>query len=123
MSLALRDQRARIYAYTDQGDSGVAAHLYAVVPSPDPDQAWWCRVEEPGGHELTVGQGAEHQSGAVIAFSAEVPVPLNGVVVLLRPDGSTGPLYRVASVSPRRQVGEIAVTGVFADHAVYTLVD
>lgn len=123
MTIELRDQRARVYAFQDAGSSGIVDPTYVVLPSPDPDQAWWCRIEEPGGRELTVAEAAEHQSGAIVAFSDEVAVPLNGVIVLLLPDGSAGPLYRVASVNPRRIMGEIAVQGVFDDKSIYTLID
>ena len=125
MTLELRDQRAKVYVYGTGGDadSGFPNPKYTVLASPDADQAWWCRVEEPGGRELTVAEAAEHQSPAVIAFADEVTVPLNGVVLLLNPDGTDGPLYRVASVNPRRLLREVAVQAVFADKALVTLVD
>lgn len=125
MTIGLRDQRARVYVYGTGGaaDSGFDEVKYTVLASPDADLAWWCRVEEPGGRELTVAEAAEHQSPAVIAFADEVVVPYNGVILLLQPDGTDGPLYRVASVNPRRLLREIAVQAVFADKALVTLVD
>jgi hypothetical protein len=125
--ISLRDQRARVYAFdeasAEAGGDGYPLPQYQVLASDDADMAWWARVEEPGGREITVGEAAQRESPAVIAFSDEVTVPLASVVLLLTPDGSSGPLYRTKSVNPRRMQREIAVQGVFADRALYTLVD
>jgi hypothetical protein len=127
MPVGLRDQRARVYAFdeasAEAGGDGYPLPQYQVLASPDADMAWWARVEEPGGREITVGDAAQRESPAVIAFSDEVLVPLASVIVLLAPDGSAGPLYRTKSVNLRRLLQEVAVEAVFADLALYTLVD
>lgn len=125
MTLSLRDQRVRIYGYTNQpgSDSGFVNPKYVVLPSADPDQAWWCRLQETIGRELTVAEAAEHQSNCEIYVSDEVAVPLNGVALLLLPDGNPGPLYRISDVHALRIIGELQISAVFADKSLYTLVD
>lgn len=124
MSISLRDQRCRIYAYDEaqteaiSGNSGYWVPTAMVVASGDRDHAWWCRVEQAHGRETATAMPALPDTGAVvISLNAEVPVPVDldglakGLVLLLNADGSGGPLFSMLALRPRRSVGEVQIEG------------
>lgn len=119
MSVALRNQRVQLFKYSSTVDgAGTATTVYNCVPSTAPDKAWWARVEEPGGREITIAEQAEHLAPSIVSFAAEAPVPDNGVLKLL----STGTVYRILADSAKRLARELQVLAIAVDDATFNLV-
>jgi hypothetical protein len=95
MSISLRSHRALVYEYHDAGTEGEMDSTYLVRSSGDDDDAWWCSVAVPTGHEVTVGMKADHRVDSVLGFAAECPIDVHDAVVV---DGAS---YLVRAVLPR----------------------
>lgn len=111
MSVSLRDQRVRCYAYSDAGTDGDAVPTYTFT------EERWGRVAAPTGRETTAGAQAEHVADAVIALPRDAQLTPNGAC---RVDGQ---FYKVTAILDRRRPNELQVLAVIADDAAYTIVE
>jgi hypothetical protein len=105
MSIGMRNERVRIFTYSNTGSDGFMASTYTYVAER------WARKELPSGREITVAAQAEHKVDAVFEFAAEVTVTRNG---LLKHDGD---LYFVRSALKRKGLGGQPVIQVMAEYA------
>ena len=98
MSLSLRNRRFSVYTLTEVLVDGVPSKSYHLAAT------WWGRLVPPGGHEATIGLGAEHKVDGVIALADEAVVTENDV--LLDEDDV---IYEVRAVLPRQMLAETHV--------------
>lgn len=111
MSASLRNQRLRLYAYSNAGTNGVPDERYTFTAER------WGRLTPLGAKQFTVGEQAEHTVNATAEFADEVAVPDNG---LLTYNGAT---YFIRGVLPRPITRSIDVLCEFCDDATPTLVE
>ena len=103
VSVGLRDQRVRIYTYSDAGSDGFAASRYTFSVER------WGRFELPSGREQTLAGKADKQLDGVVAFADEVAVTIHDLLVVSEVQ------YKVVAVLPRRMMREIICHCVLAD--------
>lgn len=116
MSIGLRDQRVRVYGYSDSGDEGRAGETYPYLDE------FWGRVTSPSGREATIAAQAEETLDALVFLSDEIidelpdgKFPVDGLL-------SIGPtFYKVLSIFPARMTREIGVRVSFAESASYAI--
>lgn len=99
MTLALRDQRLRLYALTEHGADGWTRPRYDAVADV------WGRLEPPSGADLSRFEGDEHTIAAVVTMHWSAVVPKGGMVRVL-PGGDGLSDYRITAVVARRMTGE-----------------
>jgi hypothetical protein len=97
VSISHRDQRGRVYGYSDVGTGGLMDSKYTFL------YERWCRKEPPSGKEVTTGLKAEHRIDAVWSFDDHVVIPENGALKI------NGEVYLVRAVMPRRVAREVQV--------------
>lgn len=106
MSVGLRDQRIRVFSFSDTSSDGRASSGYAYVGE------YWGRADAPSMREATVAGQAEHQADAVFTLEKGVVVSPDG---LLKADSR---YYKVTGVPPaNRMANEIKVFATYADDA------
>lgn len=110
MSAGLRDQRIRVFSYSDTSADGRMSSGYAYIGE------YWGRIEAPSGRERTTAGQAEQEVDAVITLNINAPVTLDGLV-----KGPDGKAYKVSAVLPRRMLQELEVYAVYADDSTMTL--
>lgn len=111
MSVGLRDQRGKIYRYSNAGTEGLIDARYTY------DVERWCRFEMPSGREQTLGAKADRQIDGVVAFADEVTIGIHDLIVV------DAVQYKVVAVLPRRQQGEILCHVVLGDEDPTSLVE
>lgn len=111
MSASLRNQRIRIYRYSDVGTNGVPDERYTFLAER------WGRLTALGTKQVTIGGQAEHTVNAIAEFGDEVSVPQNGLLTL----GTA--TYFVRGVVERPAVRAIEVLCEFCDDATPALVE
>lgn len=107
MSAGLRNQRIRIYAYSDNGADGVPSALYTFTAER------WGRLIDRAGRESRVGGQAEQVTDAVIVLSDEAVLDGNALLKV----GSD--CYSVRALSARPLAREIHAICQRADDDVY----
>jgi hypothetical protein len=113
MSIATRDQRVRLYTYSDAGSNGIVSSTYTFSVER------WARKESPTGREVLLAEASQYKTDAVFTFGDEVAVPSRGLLK----HGDT--YYEVRGILPRRATREIHVLSETIDVAQsgYTVVD
>ncbi len=81
-----RNQRVKVYAYTNAGSDGRISASYTLRSSGASDDAYWAAIAYTSGTEKTVGAQAQGVARVLITFADEVTVSENDVVTL--DDGS-----------------------------------
>lgn len=111
MSVGLRNQRGRIYNYSDAGSDGFVNSTYTFAVER------WCRYEPTVTREQTLGGKADQQLDGIVAFSQEVTeIGINSLIVV----GDVQ--LKVVGVRPLNQQREIICDVVLSTEAL-TLVD
>jgi hypothetical protein len=113
MSVALRDQRVRVYGYDNSGTEGRISESYPFVGE------YWARITSPSGREKTIAGQAEHTADALVFFSDEVAslIPADGILKL----GTIVYKILAAPVASRMYLNEVVVPVVHAESANYVL--
>lgn len=115
MSIGLRDQRVKVYGYSDATSDGRADPRYSGQGT------YWARISAPSGREATIAGQATENIDAVFSFSAEATIPPDGF--LRGPDDR---LYRILTVLPIRGTGappEKQVLAVYAEDSEQTVTE
>ena len=108
MSAGLRNQRVKIYAYTDNGADGVPSALYTFTAER------WGRLISAAGRELRVGGKAEQLADAIIVLSDEAVFDGNALLQV----GGVNYLVRATSALPFTR--EVEAICQLADDDVFT---
>lgn len=87
MSLSHRDERWKVYGYSDVGTDGRANPVYSGIGE------WWARMVGPSGREVTMASQAGQRVDGVVVFGDEAVIPSDGF--LRGPDEK---LYRILAV-------------------------
>ena len=111
MSLSLRNERGKIYRYSNAGSEGLIISRYTY------DVERWCRFETPSGREQTLGAKAGRQLDGKVAFADEVTIGINDLLVVHEVQ------YKVVAVLPRRAAREILCDVVLGDEDPTSLVE
>lgn len=113
-------ERVRVFAYPTSPilDEGVPRNAYAMVPSGEPDGAYWMSRGVPSGRDVTMAAQRSQKADAVFCCLEHAPVKPNG---LLR-DLSDGRLYLVTSINRAPRAGQFVINAEFADDAKYVTV-
>lgn len=106
MSVELRDERVKLYTFSDTGSGGRAAptYMYSVTR--------WGRREIPGSREATIAGQASQQVDAVFVLPDRVTIDGNGAI-----RGADGTLYKITGVYPVRNSASIVEQIVFATYS------
>jgi hypothetical protein len=115
MSIAHRDERARIYGYAAGGSDGFPNPTYPFLAER------WARFTTVAAGETSPVAQAQHVTEVLVAFAGEVTVPMNGMVKQV----STGRVCKVASVEIVRTASatELQVRAVWVDDRTPALVE
>jgi hypothetical protein len=111
VSVSLRNERGKIYRYSNAGSEGLTDSRYTY------DVERWCRFETPSGREQTLGAKADRQIDGKVAFADEVTIGINDLIVLYAVQ------YKVVAVNPRRASREILCDVVLGDEDPTSLVE
>lgn len=106
--MAVKNDRARIYALDDIGEGGDVDQTYARQSSGDSDEAYWVGLAYIAGRETTVGAQAEHTVIYDVVMDDHVPVENDDdvVIVVLGAEDAEIQFLKVLSVGKLRQTGE-----------------
>jgi hypothetical protein len=91
--------RIRVYTYVSAVAGGIVSITYPYQGE------YWARLDPPNGAETNIAERADYKLDAVVLFADDIPISPKG---LLR-DASTGTLYKIEAVLPRRQTREQTV--------------
>lgn len=72
VSEAFRDQRVKVYGYSDVGTDGRANPVYSGT------ETYWASMGAPNGREATIAGQANQRVDAVFMFSGEAVIPPDG---------------------------------------------
>jgi hypothetical protein len=106
MSASLRDERVKLYTYSNTGTGGRATPRYTFSVSR------WARRAIPGSREATVAGQASQQVDAVFILPDRVGIDADGAI-----RAQDGTLYKITGVMPVRNTASIAEQIVFATYA------
>ena len=106
--MAVKNDRARIYALDDIGEDGAVNQMYVRQSSGDTDEAYWVGLAYISGRETTVGAQAEHTVIYDLVMDDHVPVNNDDdvVVAVLGAEDEEIQFLKVLSVGKLRQTGE-----------------
>lgn len=108
MNAGLRDQRIRVYSFSNATGDGWATSGYQYLGE------YWGRVDAPTVTEATVGGQAEHIAQAVVTFHRGVALAHDDLLKSLRDSR----YYKVTGIPPvERRSSERKVFAVYADDA------
>lgn len=97
-------ERFRVFSYSAPTVSGVPTDTYTMVPSGEPDGAFFAARGIPSGRELSIAAARDHKADAVVVFPDDTPLDEK---CLLR-DMADDRLYLiVAPIQHARQRGEL----------------
>lgn len=106
--MAVKNDRARVYALDDVGEDGAINQMYVREPSTESDQGYWVGLAYIAGRETTVGAQAEHIVTYDVVMDDHVPVE-NGddcVLAVLGEGNEEIQFLKVMSVGNLRTTGE-----------------
>lgn len=115
MSESLRDERVKLYTFSDAGTGGRVAPTYAYALS------CWGRQAIPGSREATIASQASQSVDAIFVLPERVTVDDDGAI-----RGQNGTLYKITGVQPVRNTSSLSeqiVTAVYADEMSLTVVE
>ena len=106
--MAVKNDRARVYALDDVGEDGAVNQMYVRQPSDEDDEGYWVGLAYIAGRETTVGAQAEHIVLYDVVMDDHVPVENNDDIVLavLGEGNEEIQFLKVMSVGKLRTTGE-----------------
>ena len=106
MSEALRDERVKLYSFSDVATDGRVAPTYTYA------RTCWGRQAIPGSREATIAGQASQRVDAVFVIPEGIVVDQNGGI-----RGQDGTFYVVTGVLPVRNTASLREQIVFAENA------
>lgn len=113
MSESLRDERVKLYTFSDTGSGGRYAPTFTYSVS------CWGRQAVPGSREATIASQASQTVDAVFVLPERVSIDDDGAI-----RGQNGTLYKITGVQPVRNTSSLVeqiVTAVYADEQDLTV--
>lgn len=106
--MAVKNDRARVYALEDIGEDGAVNQMYVRQSSQEIDQAYWVGLAYISGRETTVGAQGQHTVLYDVVMDDHVPVENNDDLVLavLGEGEEEIQFLKVMSVGKLRTTGE-----------------
>lgn len=112
MTAGQRDQRIRVFGFTNVDTDGWATSSYQYQGE------YWGRIDSPTVREATVAGQGEHLADAVVTFHRDVPLSDNGLLKSVQ----DGRHYKITGIPPtQRTSGEKKVFAVYAGDSTFAI--
>ncbi|HEX6576655.1 MAG TPA: hypothetical protein VF042_16925 [Gemmatimonadaceae bacterium] len=114
MSESSRDERVKVYSFSDAGTGGRAAPTYTYVRS------YWGRRQRPSMREVTVAGQASQVADEVFELPGHAVIDQDGAI-----RSQSGTLYKITGVEPVKGSvhSEIMVRAAYADEMQLVVVE